>query len=65
MNADAELDATLRRQAGIAFGHAVLHFNRAIHRVDHTAKLDENAVLGALDDSPAIHGDRRINQIAA
>ena len=29
MNADAELDAALGRQAGVALDHAVLHFDRA------------------------------------
>ena len=42
MNADAELDAALGRQAGVALDHAVLHFDRAAHRVDHAAKLDED-----------------------
>ena len=51
MNADAEFDAALGRQAGVALDHAVLHFNRAAHRVDHAAKLDEAAVAGALDDA--------------
>ena len=65
MNADAELDAALRRQAGIALDHAVLHFDRASHRVDHAAKLDEAAVAGALDDAPMMRGDGGIDQIAA
>ena len=65
MNADAELDASLGRQAGVALDHAVLHLDRAAHRVDHAAKLDEAAVAGALDDAPMMRGDRGINQIAA
>jgi hypothetical protein len=44
MNADAELDAPFWRRAGVALDHAVLHFDRAAHRVDYAAKLDENAV---------------------
>ena len=43
MNADAELDAALGRQAGVALDHAVLHLDGAAHRVDHAAKLDEDA----------------------
>ena len=50
MNADAELDAALWRHAGIALDHAVLHFDRASHRVDDAAELDKAAVAGALDD---------------
>ena len=65
MNADAELDAALGRQAGVALDEAVLHLDRAAHRVDHAAELDEAAVAGALDDAPAMRVDRRIDQIAA
>ena len=52
MDADAELDAALGRQAGVALDQAVLHFDRAAHRVDHAAELDEAAVAGSLDDAP-------------
>jgi hypothetical protein len=65
MNADPKLDAALRRQARIALGHAVLHLDRAAHSVDHAAKLDKNAVAGALDDAPVMQGDGRIEQVAA
>ena len=44
---------------------AVLHFDRAAHRVDHAAELDEAAVAGALDDAPVMRGDGGIDQIAA
>ena len=65
MNADAELDAALGRHAGVALDHAVLHLDRASHRVDDAAKLDEAAVAGALDDAPMMRGDGGVNQIAA
>ena len=65
VNADAELDAALGRQAGVALDHAVLHFDRAAHGVDHAAKLDEASVAGALDDATVMHGDGGIDQIAA
>ena len=65
MNADAELDAALGRQAGVALDEAVLHLDRAAHSVDHAAELDENAVAGALDDAPVMSGDGRVDQIAA
>ena len=65
MDADAELDAALRRQAGIALDHAVLHLDRAAHGVDHAAELDDAAVAGALDDAAMVHGDGGIDQIAA
>jgi hypothetical protein len=65
MNANLEFDAALGRQAGVAFDEAVLHLDRAAHRVDHAAELDKAAVAGALDDAPVMRGDGRIDQIAA
>ena len=64
MNADAELDAALGRQAGVALDHAVLHLDGAAHGVDHAAELDEDAVAGALDHAAVMHGDGRIDQVA-
>ena len=43
----------------------VLHLDRATHRVDDAAKLDETAVAGALDDPPVMGGDGGIDEIAA
>ena len=54
-----------RCDARVALDHGVLHFDCAAHRVDHAAELDDAAVAGALDDPSAMHGDRRVNQIAA
>ena len=65
MNADAKFDPALRRQARVAFDHAVLHFDRAAHGVDHAAKFDQAAVAGALDDAAVMEGDGRIDQVAA
>ena len=41
MNANAEFDAPIFSHAGVALDHAVLHLDRATHRVDDAAKLDE------------------------
>ena len=41
MDADPELDAPLRREAGVALDHAVLHLDGAAHGVDHAAELDQ------------------------
>ena len=65
MNADAKFDALVGRDARVALDHGVLHFDRAAHRVDDAAELDEAAVAGALDDAAMMHGDGGINQIAA
>src|SRR5208337_1476845 len=64
MNAYAELDAAFRRHAGVAIDHAVLHFDRATHGVDHATELDEAAVAGALDDAAVMRGDSGIKQVA-
>ena len=65
VNADAELDAPLGRQAGVALDHAVLHLDRAAHGVDDAAELDDRAVAGALDDAAVMDGDGGIDEIAA
>jgi len=41
------------------------HLDGAAHRVDHAAEFDEVAVAGALDHAPVMHGDGRVDQIAA
>ena len=51
--------------AGVALDHGGLDFDRAAHRVDHAAELDDRAVAGALDDAPVVHGDDRVDQVAA
>ena len=65
MNADPEFDAALGRHAGVALDEAVLNLDRAAHRVDHAAELDDASVAGALDDAPVMRGDGGIDQIAA
>ena len=65
MDADAELDAALGRQPGVALDHAVLNFDRAAHGVDHAVELDQRAVAGALDDAAMMKGDGRVDQVAA
>ena len=41
VDANAEDDASVLRQAGVALDHGVLHFDRAAHGVDHAAEFDE------------------------
>ena len=65
LDADAELDPPLGRQAGVALDHAALHFDRAAHRVHHAAELNNGSIAGSLDDAAMVHGDNGINQIAA
>ena len=41
MNADPELDAAIRRQAGVALDHAVLDLDGAAHGVDDATELND------------------------
>ena len=50
---------------GVALDHGGLDFDRAAHGVDHAAELDDRAVAGALDDASVVHGDDRVDQVAA
>ena len=65
MNADAKLDATFRRQAGVALDHAGLHLKGATHGVDHTAELDDDPVARPLDDTAMMGGDGGVDEVAA
>ena len=65
MDADAELDPAIRRQAGIALDHAILHLDGAAHGVDDAAELHQRPVAGALHDASLVHGDGGIDQVAA
>jgi hypothetical protein len=64
MNANPEIDATLRRHSSVAVDRAVLHFDGAMHGIDHASELDQNAVAGTLLDAAMMHGDGRGDQIA-
>jgi hypothetical protein len=57
MDADAELDATLRRKTRVALDHAILHFDRAANGIDDASELYEDAVTRPLDDAAVMHGD--------
>ena len=65
MDADAELDPPVLRHAGVALDQALLHFDRAAHRIDDAAELDDRAVAGALDGPNVMRSDGGIDQIAA
>jgi hypothetical protein len=65
MAADAQLDAPLSRHVGVVADHSGLNLDRATRRGDHATELGDEPVARALDDPPAMHCDRRIDQIAA
>jgi hypothetical protein len=65
IDADAELDAAVLRQPGIARANDPLHIERAAHRVDDAAELDESPVAGMLDNAAAVLADLRRDDLAA
>ena len=65
MDADAELDATLRRKTRVALDHAILHLDCAANGIDDASELYEDAVTRPLDDAAGMHGDGGIDQIAS
>ena len=65
MDADPKFDALVGRDPSVALDHRPLDFNGAVHCVDDAAELDDAAVAGALDDAAVMHGDGRIDQVAA
>ena len=64
MDADAEFDAALGRNTGIALDEAVLHFDGAAHGVDDAAELDEASIASALNDTAMMSADCGVDQIA-
>jgi hypothetical protein len=65
IDADAELDALVFRDSGVARRHALLHGERAGDRFDNAGKLCEDSVAGGLDDAALVLGDLRVDQLAA
>jgi hypothetical protein len=63
--ADAELDAPLRGQPGVALDHRVLHLDGAAYGVHDTAELDQSTVAGTLHHASVVHGDGGIDQVAS
>jgi hypothetical protein len=47
MDADAELDATLRRKTRVALDHAILHLDCAANGIDDASELNDAPVPGA------------------
>ena len=65
MDADPKFDALVRRDLSVALDHRPLDFDGAVNSIDHAAELNDQAVAGALDDAPVMHGDGRVDQVAA
>ena len=63
MDADAEVDPALRREASVPLRHAVLNFNGTAHCIDHAAELDQGSIASALHHAPVMHGNGRVDEI--
>jgi hypothetical protein len=64
IEADAQFDAAVRRNACVPLGDRLLHLDREAHRVDDAGKLHQQAVAGGLDQAAAVLGDFRIEEFA-
>ncbi len=62
---DAECDALVLGDFGIAVDHRPLNLDGAAHRVDHARKFHQHAVAGGLDDPAVMLLDFRIDELAA
>src|SRR6202022_2455790 len=60
IDADAQLDAAVRRDVAVALAYRLLHRDCAAHRVDDARKLHQQAVAGGLDEAAVMLGDLRI-----
>jgi hypothetical protein len=65
MDANPIFDALVGRDPSVALAHRSLDFNGAVHCVDDTPKLDNCTIARALDDTTAVYGDGRIDQVAS
>ena len=61
IDADAEFDAALFGDAGVALGHDALDFEGAARGIDGAGEFDKHTVARGLDDAAAMFGDFWIN----
>jgi hypothetical protein len=54
VDANAEFDPLLLRQAGVAFGHPSLDIDGTADRVDNAWEVSEHPIAGALNDPPPV-----------
>jgi hypothetical protein len=64
IDTDAEGDALVFRDIGIAVDHRPLHLDGAADRVDNAGKFDEHSVAGSLYDPAVVLLDLWIHELA-
>jgi hypothetical protein len=65
INADAELDAFLRRYTSVAIDHAALNIDGATHSVDDANELHQQPISGGLNNSAAMFRDLGVYEFLA
>jgi hypothetical protein len=63
VDADAIVDAGIRRQASIAFGYLSLHFCCTAQSVDYAAELQQDAIAGGFDDPTSMFNQAVENSV--
>jgi hypothetical protein len=64
VDTDPNFDSSFLGQRALQFAHPLLGLAGAAHRRDRGRELNQRAVLGGLDDAPALCGNLWIDQFA-
>ena len=64
VDADAELDAMVRRHIHIAVLYRALDLDRALDGFDHAREFDQEAIASCLDDTALVLGDLRVDELS-
>ena len=65
MDADAEPHGFALGHARIFLGQSLLHRDRALHGIDGTDEIGDDAVAGGVEDPPAMRRDQPVHDFAA
>lgn len=65
IDADAELDAPVLYEARVALSHDLLHIDGRTNCIHDRGELGQQAIPSRFDDTPAMGGDHRIDEILA
>ena len=65
VDSDTENDLLILGLAGIARGHPALNLDSALHGIEDTCELDEQAVPHQLDDAALVLGDLGLDELGA
>src|SRR5262249_11592661 len=65
IDSDAEFDALLAGNIGVAIDHPMLHLDRAAYRFDRAGELHQHAIARRLHDASLMLGDFGVDQLAS